>query len=69
MYVSPSLVEALHNERVREAQKSAHSRVISDISEAQPNVVEEGLLVSLKLWMHNRRQFRSGSAARQAHAV
>jgi hypothetical protein len=68
MYVSPMIVEALHNDRVREAQKHAHSRVISDYSEAQPNVSEEGLLVSLRQWMNSRRQSHNGSA-RRAHAM
>jgi hypothetical protein len=67
MYISPMLVEALHNDRVREVLKSAHNHVIVDYSEAQPNVVEEGLLVSIKQWMNNR-QSRVGSA-RRAHAV
>jgi hypothetical protein len=68
MYVSTSIVEALHNERVREAQKSAHSHVISDFSEVQPNVVEEGLLIQFRQWVQARRQFR-GANARHAHAV
>jgi hypothetical protein len=60
------IVEALHNDRVREAQKSARVRVISDVSEAQPNVVEGGWLVQIRQWMQSR-QFRSGNV-RRAHA-
>lgn len=68
MYVSPMIVEALHNDRVREAQKNAQIRLISDYSEPQPVIVEEGLIVSLRQWMQNRQLFRSGNA-RRAHAV
>lgn len=69
MYVSPYVAQALHESRVREAQKNAdHNRVVRELSEAVP-VFYGGLSQRISQWLHRNEQPKAVRDVRHAHAV
>ncbi len=72
MYQSPYLVQILHEDRVREAMKTASSnRRVYDASEAVPNEYQDGLLHRIARWMNvkNTQSQQETRDARRAHAL
>ena len=70
MYVSPHIVQAIHEDRIREAQRYAQDRRIRDASEPVPVEYSSGLLYQIKQLIHFKRQPMSQQEiARHAHAV
>ena len=70
MYVSPNIVQILHEERLREAQKNGHYRVIRDLAEPAPVEFENGLFATIKQWLRPERQEQRPETrdVRHAHA-
>jgi hypothetical protein len=64
MYISPYIVQSLHEDRIREAQQYARSRVIGD----QPSA---GLFsrISHLLRARDQRAMSETGNARRAHAI
>ena len=61
MYISPYIVQTLHEDRIRDAQQYARTRVVSD----QPSV---SLLTRISDLLHVRTQHPTRDA-RHAHAI
>lgn len=69
MYVSPYLVQALHESRMREAQQNAdHNRVVRELSEAVP-VISGGLMQRINRWLRRNESTKVVRDVRRAHAV
>ena len=71
MYVPPYIVQALYEDRVRDAQNSARNRLLRDISEGAPNEYSDGLISRVKQWLAHRDQPQRQETAdvRRAHAL
>ena len=61
MYISPYIVQTLHEDRIRDAQPYAQKRIISE----KPSI---SLFSRISALMHSRDQ-RNTSEARRAHAI
>ena len=72
MYVPDYVVQAIHEDRIRDAQRYARNRTLREMSEPIPT--ETGLLVQIKQWLHRQpsqpiETQQEAADARRAHAI
>ncbi len=69
MYISPYIVQALHESRVRDAERNAnHDRIVRELSEAVP-VFSGGLSQRIGQWLRRNHQPKDVRDVRHAHAM
>ena len=69
MYVSDYMVQVMHQDRLREAERARRFNVLHDATEQAPVIVEAGLVHQIKQWFNSRNRRQETRDVRRATAV